>query len=201
MKKWLQKGLMISVAVLTLGIIAPNHEIWNHLEEGKELRTYTPNGNNVASAVQLDQLSTDMQEETADEPQQLVQTMKTAAKEQAYIKFGTRIAPVISDDFEERIFPKMEEAIESTVARLDNDTMRSLSITEKPSGNYSEKIFHIINSQTKKDVIRFHVRTENRLDDGYYYNFHYHTFEDQFAKHYDLGEIYWSKNTPPKWLS
>ena len=200
MKKWLQKGLMISVAVLTLGIIAPNHEIWHHLEEGKEPRTYTPDVNNVAAAVQLDQLPTD-QQDTVDDPQQLVQTMKAAAKEQAYIKFGTRIGPVIGDDFETRILPKIEEAIDVTLARLDQDTMRSLSITERPSGNYSEKIFHIKNEQTKQDVIRFHVRTENRLDDGYYYNFHYHTFEDQFAKHYDLGEIYWSKNTPPKWLS
>lgn len=200
MKKWLQKGLMISVAVLTLGIIAPNHEIWHHLEEGKEPRTYTPDVNNVSAAVQLDQLPTD-QQDTADDPQQLVQTMKTAAKEQAYIKFGTRIGPVIGDDFETHILPKIEEAIDVTLARLDQDTMRSLAITERPSGNYSEKIFHIKNEQTKQDVIRFHVRTENRLDDGYYYNFHYHTFEDQFAKHYDLGEIYWSKNTPPKWLS
>lgn len=199
MKKWLQKGLMVSVAVLTLGIIAPNHEIWNNLEDDNELRSYNPGVNDIASAIQLDQL---LQEETGEqEVPQLVQTMKTAAKEQAYIKFGTRIAPVIGDDFETHILPKMEEAIDFTLARLDQDTVRSLTITERPSGNYSEKIFHIKNTQTREDVIRFHVRTENRLDDGYYYNFHYHTFEDQFAKHYDLGEIYWSKNTPPKWLS
>ncbi len=201
MKKWLQKGLMISVAVLTLGIIAPNHEIWHHLEEGKELRSHNPTVNDITSAIQLDQLPIDDQQDKAEDPYRLVQTMKTVAKEQAYIKFGTRIAPVIGDDFETRIFPKMEEAIDFTLARLDQDTMRSLTITERPSGNYSEKIFHIKNTQTKEDVIRFHVRTENRLDEGYYYNFHYHTFEDQFAKHYDLGEIYWSKNTPPKWLS
>ena len=201
MKKWLQKGLMISVALLTFGIIAPNHEIWNQLElDDHKARLHEPSANDIASAIQLDQIYFE-EESVVKEPQAIGQAFKSAAKEQAYIKFGTRIAPVIGDEFETRIFPKMEEAIDFTLARLDDSTMRSLTITENPSGNYSEKIFHIKNTDTKKDVIRFHVRTENRLDEGYYYNFHYHTFEDNFATHYDLGEIYWSKNTPPKWLS
>ena len=201
MKKWLQKGLMISVALLTFGIIAPNHEIWHQLElEDDSVRSHEPSANDIASAIQLDQIYLE-EESVVKEPQAIGQAFKSAAKEQAYIKFGTRIAPIISDEFETRIYPKMEEAIDFTLARLDDSTIRSLVITESPSGNYSEKIFHIKNTDTKKDVIRFHVRTENRIDEGYYYNFHYHTFEDNFVTHYDLGEIYWSKNTPPKWLS
>ncbi len=62
-------------------------------------------------------------------------------------------------------------------------------------------MFNIYDEQTGKDLIRFHVRTENRPGEGYYYNFHYHTAEDQFATHHNLGDVYWSKNTPPKWLS
>ena len=201
MKKWLQKGLMISVALLTFGIIAPNHEIWHQLElEDDKVRSHEPSANDIASAIQLDQIYIE-EEPSVEDPQAVVQAFKSVAKEQAYIKFGTRIAPIISDEFETRIYPKMEEAIDFTLARLDDSTIRSLVITENPSGNYSEKIFHIKNTDTKKDVIRFHVRTENRIDEGYYYNFHYHTFEDNFVTHYDLGEIYWSKNTPPKWLS
>ena len=201
MKKWLQKGLMIAVALLTFGVIAPNHEIWHDLQsDDTKVRSHEPRANDIASAIQLDQIY--FEEEAVDESAQaVVQALKFAGKEQAYTKFGTRIAPVIGDEFETRIFPKMEEAIDVTLARLDDSALRSLTITEKPSGDYAEKIFHIKNTDTKKDVIRFHVRTENRLDVGYYYNSHYHTFEDNFATHYDLGEIYWSKNTPPKWLS
>ncbi|WP_431030075.1 YpjP family protein [Lysinibacillus sp. LZ02] len=201
MKKWLQKGLMVSVALLTFGIIAPNHAIWNQSDQDDgKVRSHEPGANDLTAAIQLDQIYIEEETDVLD-LETVGQTFKSAAKEQAYIKFGTRIAPVIGDEFETRIFPKMEEAIDFTLARLDDDTMRTLTITEKPSGHYSEKIFHIKNTASKEDVIRFHVRTENRLDAGYYYNFHYHTFEDDFVTHYDLGEIYWSKNTPPKWLS
>ena len=76
-----------------------------------------------------------------------------------------------------------------------------LSITEYPSGDYAEKMFHLSDKVLGKDLIRFHVRTEKRPLDGYFYNFHYHTAEDGFTVHHSLGDIYWSKNTPPKWLS
>ena len=195
MKKWLQKGLMATVAVLTFGLITPDHEIWAN-EAGSKVPSYMPDLSvPTVSASDLTNIYLE------DEQDSTVDDLKAAAKEQSYIKFGTRIGPKIGNDFNERILPKMEQVIEMTVAHLDDDTFRELCITERPSGDYSERIFHIKRSSTKEDVIRFHVRTENRLDDGYYYNFHYHTYEDKFVTHYDLGEIYWSKNTPPKWLS
>lgn len=196
MKKWLQKGLMSAVAVLTFGLITPNHEIWSTDASAKapsympEVGSFMPDASDIAD-IYLDET---VELTTAD-------ILKVAAKEQAYIKFGTRVGPKIENEFNERILPQMEQAIDMTIARLDDDTLDDLMITERPSGQYSERIFHIKRSSTKEDVIRFHVRTENRLDEGYYYNFHYHTFEDNFATHYDLGEIYWSKNMPPKWLS
>ncbi len=197
MKKWIQKSLMVSVALLTFGVITPNHEIW-HLQDDKRVSAHEPSANDITAAIQLDNI---FLEEQLHNPQTIIASIKTAAKEQSYTKFGQRIAPVIGDDFQLHILPKMEEVIDVTLARLDDDSIRSLTVTEKPAGQYSERIFHIKNTDTKEDVIRFHVRTENRLDEGYFYNFHYHTHEDQFVTHYDLGEIYWSKNTPPKWLS
>ncbi len=56
-----------------------------------------------------------------------------------------------------------------------------------------KKIFNITNSQTGSDLIRFHVRTEKRPQEGYYYNFHYHSAEDDFMAHNNLGDIYWEK--------
>ncbi|MEK4628866.1 MAG: YpjP family protein [Solibacillus sp.] len=197
MKKWLHKSIMVSVALLTFGLITPNHEIWANFDEDRNAKSILerPDQNHITEAYQLDEIL------IAESEQPTIESFVAAAKEQSYMKFGTRVGPVIEDEFETNIFPKIEEAIATTVNRIGDEQIRSLAITEKPSGEYAEKIFHIVNTESKKDVIRFHVRTENRPFDGYYYNFHFHTFEDNFAKHYNLGEIYWSKNTPPKWLS
>ena len=98
-------------------------------------------------------------------------------------------------------FLKIQEVIDTTISKVDPSKARNLVISEQPSGEYHEKIFHIYNNDSKKDVIRFHVRTDKKPLDGFFFNFHYHLEEDNYSKHYALGEIYWSKNTPPKWLS
>ncbi|KGR79117.1 YpjP family protein [Ureibacillus sinduriensis] len=201
MKKWLQKTLVITVALLTFGLITPNHEIWDSLDNSQ------PNNGSQGSNIEsnpTEQATTLVEDsfahsETNDTPD--LEPILHAAKEQAYIKFGPRIAPVISDEFESNIFPKLEEVIELTLTRLDADSFRYLAISDKPSGEYNEKIFNISNGTSGKDLIRFHVRTEKRPQEGFYYNFHYHTSEDNFVAHHSLGDIYWSKNTPPKWLS
>ena len=196
MKRWMYKTLAITVAFLTFGIITPNHEIWTSLEQlddQKNTVIYESSTNDVANSYQLDEL--------IEQPENHLASILSNAKEQSYIKFGSKISPVIGEEFNTMIYPKMVEAIEMTVAQLDDDTIQHLAITESPSGDYREKIFNIYNVENRKDIMRFHVRTENRPFEGHYYNFHYHLHEDQFITHYNLGEIYWSKNTPPKWLS
>ena len=196
MKKWFYKSLVVAVALLTFGAITPKHEIWSSLEiEKNEQPIYIPTENDISAAIQLDDL-------ILEQPAvQSIHTITTTAKEQAYVKFGTRIGPVIENEFETIIFPKLEEVIATTLSPLSSEEVQSLVISEKPSGDYSEKIFHITDASTRSDLIRFHVRTENRPFEGYYYNFHYHLKEDNYSTHYSLGDIYWSKNMPPKWLS
>lgn len=196
MKKWLQKSLMVSVAFLTFGMITPMHEIWDNFNNHKDTNEALPiqHYTEVAEAATLDVI-------TDEQPIDVEQQLMDMAKEQSYVKFGTRIAPKIADDFDAYIFPKMQEAISMTCARLGDEALQNIVFTEQPSGGYAEKIFNISDAVTKKDIIRFHVRTENRPSDGFYYNFHYHTADDNFVTHYNLGDIYWSKNTPPKWLS
>ena len=58
-------------------------------------------------------------------------------------KFGTKIGPVITDEFDEVIFPKIDEAIRMTLKNSDDLHKRRLAISERPAGNYSEKIFHV----------------------------------------------------------
>ncbi|MGX9133965.1 YpjP family protein [Rummeliibacillus sp. JY-2-4R] len=197
MKKWLQKLLVPTVAVLSLGLISPSHAIWENLLE------HNSNHKTQLSKQSLEEnyINNSFQNQLIEEKQVSASQIFDQAKEQAHMKFGTKVGPKISNEFDTIIFPKIEQAIHMTLAEMTQEDTKYLGVTERPSGDYSEKMFHIYNASTGKDIIRFHVRTENRPFDGYYYNFHYHTYTDQFASHYNLGEIYWSKDTPPKWLS
>lgn len=202
LKHWLQKFLVLSVALLTFGLITPNHSIWESLENRHNSVTSERSINTDFEGLEISQGQDEWEDVThkteSDDPTYWIME---AAKEQSYIKFGTKIAPIIGDEFEQRIYPQLQSVVMDTLAKVDEETKQYLTISDRPSGNYSEKIFHLVNGQTGEDILRFHVRTEKRPLEGYFYNFHYHTFEDQFATHHTIGEIYWSKDTPPKWLS
>ncbi|MHA6260850.1 YpjP family protein [Sporosarcina sp. CAU 1771] len=195
MKKWLQKSLIVTVALLTFGVITPGHEIWTFLQEKSDTKQAGVPQENTTYHLGFDEPETKYHFRSIED--EIVET----AKQQAYVKFGSKIGPVIGDEFDEVIFPKIDEAIRMTLLDTNDIQKRRLAISEKPAGNYSEKIFHVVDMDLNKDVIRFHVRTEKRPQDGFFFNFHYHISEDNFATHYSIGDIYWSKNTPPKWLS
>lgn len=197
MKNWWQKSLVIAVAVLTLGAISPNHMIWEALLEEKN-GSSSHAAENDQNQYTYDWLDTS--EFYYTEPS-ILDTVHKTAEEQAYIKFGSRIGPVIRDEFQTAILPNIQHAIDMHLSGLEPEQLTRLAISEKPSGAHAEKIFHIYDTETKKDAIRFHVRTEKKPLEGYYFNFHYHVAEDNFQKHIAIGDIYWSKNTPPKWLS
>jgi len=195
MKSWIQKTLVIAVALLTFGAISPNHTIWeNILDERPVQKSIATTHTQLTYAVDLSEVK------PITSPS-VIEGAVSQAKEQSLVKFGSRVGPVIAHEFDTVIFPKIQEAIEMTLLEMDNDRLQSFAISENPSGAHSEKIFHIFDTITGSDIIRFHVRTDRKPQDGYYFNFHYHTASDHFIKHYTLGDIYWSKNMPPKWLS
>lgn len=193
MKQWLQRIMIASVAVLTLGVITPDHEIWTNFQDKNDSNETGNHAAGMDYSVELHD-TTDTRTNGYTEEQQLV----AHARLLTYEKFGQRIGPVIQDEFDSEIFPRIEVVIQTTV---HNAVDRRLAITEQPSGDYAEKIFHVHDKTANQDLIRFHVRTEKRPGDGYFYNFHYHVAEDGFVAHHSVGDIYWSKNTPPKWLS
>jgi YpjP-like protein len=199
MKRWLQQTLIVVVAFLTFGAISPNHEIWTNLQDkGQPKHAVDPSRIADYSVGFADPFQDEMAD---DQSAQIESSFVTTAKEQAYMKFGTKIGPVIGNEFDDDIFPKIEEAIQMTLAQAGDLHKRKLAISEKPAGDYSEKIFNVYDLDNRKDIIRFHVRTEKRPQDGYFFNFHYHVADDDFVVHHSIGDIYWSKNTPPKWLS
>lgn len=197
MMKWLKKSLIITVALLTFGVITPTHDIWNGLQDKSNAKqTENP------STTQSDELQFGIAEPALEaEPVSVEEAFIVSAKELSYEKFGTKIGPVITTEFDEVIFPQIDAAIRTTLHAAEDMEKDQLAMSDRPAGNYSEKIFHLYDKENNKDLIQFHVRTDKRPQEGYFFNFHYHTAEDNFAAHHVIGEIYWSKDTPPKWLS
>lgn len=195
--RWLQKSLIIAVALLTFGVITPAHDIWSSFQDKSDLK----HAEGPLEQINYDIGFAEPQLEEQEQYQSVEDVFITSAKELSYQKFGTKIGPVITNEFDDLIFPKIDEAIRMTLKNSDDVTTPRLAISESPSGDYSEKIFHVYDKNNNKDLIRFHVRTDKRPQDGYFFNFHYHISEDEFTVHHTIGDIYWSKDTPPKWLS
>jgi len=196
MPKWLRKSLLVLVSVATFGLITPQGLLVDPPNADKQSKrdTYQANTPVIEERSIIENVEFSARE-------QFVQDMVKNAEEKSYMKFGTRIKPVIEDEFKEVILPNIEKVISEVAASYPDEDLSHLVITEKPSGGTSEKIFHINNAITKKDVIRFHVRRDHPPQEAYVFNFHYHLANDQFQEHHNLGVIYWDKNTPPKWMT
>ncbi|MEK5523248.1 YpjP family protein [Heyndrickxia sp. FSL W8-0423] len=198
MKQWLRKSVVVLVSILTFGLVTPTHAFWNENQEVDKAKQESANSSFQQTSTNENVFITN--KDNVDR-QQIIDQLMMEAEKQSYEKFGRKITPVIEDEFREIILPKIQEAIEMTIAQYPKEELSSLAITETPSAGVSEKIFHIYNVKTREDIIRFHVRRDHPPMDGYYFNFHYHTRFDEYQTHHDLGEIYWDKNTPPKWMS
>lgn len=202
MNKWVKKTFVTLVTLLTFGIVTPYQTI-QAAENSLDKHDNNDIVNSTAAALEKEDLRvnyTDTNEEENLSPQEkFVKKMMDIGEKQSLKKFGDRIAPVIEDEFQQLILPNIEKAIADVTSQFSEDDLEWLAISEEPGKGLSEKIFHIYNEKTNQDVIRVHVRRDLRPLEGYWFNFHYHTYHDGFQTHYELGEIYWDKNTPPKW--
>ncbi|MBS4217373.1 YpjP family protein [Bacillus sp. FJAT-49711] len=196
MKSFLRKSLIVLVSILTFGTVTPSHALWSENDDAPRAQHRGDSSNETA---QKPIFESQIQVEEKSHKEKFIEVMTDEAERQSLIKFGPKISNVIKDEFQEIILPNIEEAIEMTAAQFPDDELVNLAITEMPGGGVSEKIFNIYHAETKQDVIRFHVRREKPPLEGYRFNFHYHTYHDQFQTHYTIGTIQWNKNTPPNW--
>jgi hypothetical protein len=190
MPLWLRKSLVVLISILSLGIVSPS--------QASELLPSQSKSSGMTDAVQAPSSKQDEQENEEDIRESFMERVMKQAEEQSLEKFGTRIGPVIEDEFRQIILPNIEQAIVTVAEQFPEEELANLAISEAPGGGLSEKIFHIY-GHDQKDIIRFHVRRDRPPHEGYWFNFHFHTYHDSFQTHYDLGSIYWAKNTPPKW--
>lgn len=204
-KQWFKKIFVILVTILTFGIVSPSYAFDHTFGENKttkrdlqEEHGESTETGNILSIADLPFPTFEVPE--ISERDYFFAQMIQQAEEQSFLKFGPKIKPVIEEEFRNLILPKMEVAIVETMALLPEVSFDYVQITEMPSGGNSEMIFNVVDKRSNKDVIRFHVRKDHPPQQGYWFNFHYHTHIDQYQTHHDLGSIYWDTNTPPSWL-
>ncbi len=201
MRLWLTKLSVVLITFMTFGLYIP--PTYLDAEASDNDQELSVNKEELANSEQnLEQISeATITESSIDVHEQFINYAYEQAKTQSFQKFGPKISNVVGDQFLEVILPKIEEVIRGLVNEVNGEELVRFEVTEKPSNGYGEKIFHIFNQETGTDIARFHVRRVNHPREGHSFNFHYHLIEDQFEHHYDLGDIYWDKNTPPKWMS
>lgn len=221
MLSWLKKSFVAFVAAVTFGTVAPPPS--SHIstdksdsskpdsfeggsEEGTELHTEgerTPREEVKTPSPDFPTMSWQEVAASSSAPGELrdrlsLYTMEEAEK-RGFEKFGPVIANQVGDEYREAILPKVGQVMETLIDDLDEDSLRSLDIFNEPSPGTGERIFHVMNTKDHQDLVRFHVRRDHPPKDGYWFNFHYHLPSDQFQAHYELGKIYWNKDTPPQW--
>ncbi|MDQ0228849.1 YpjP family protein [Metabacillus malikii] len=198
MNKWLRKSLVILFSIATFGLVTPPASL-AIADKPSEDSTEKADLTNKP----FEEVTTTFSAEPEESYQikdQILSNIITEAEQKAYLKFGEKIGGRIEDEFKDVIFPKIEEIITYYLNEESDELFEQLEVS-KPTGGTGEKIFHIYNTKTGQDVLRFHVRRENKPLEGYWFNFHYHSYHDSFQSHKDLGSIYWDKNTPPNWMN
>ncbi|WP_042221138.1 YpjP family protein [Oceanobacillus manasiensis] len=198
MKLWLRKAAVVLITIMTLGIYVP--PAFLNADESKDDFTAKTNikedvSHSLAEAVPSEETSQESDDSN------LVQSMANEAQAQTLDKLGPKISSQIDPAFLNAILFGVEEAVTTTVATIDESEYPYIGITDSPTDGWGEKIFDLYDVRTNKAIAKFHVRRDNRPLEGHWFNFHYHVKHDQFESHREIGEIYWGKNDPPKWMT
>ncbi|WP_075982029.1 YpjP family protein [Bacillus massilinigeriensis] len=196
---WIRKSLVVLISILTFGLITPTQISFIENGNANKLPKNDALEEKVINPSYQEQERYSTEEKINKEV--ILSQIFQQAEDQSYLKFGEKIKPVIHDEFKEIIFPNIESAIKEAVAEFPERDLKYLAVSEIPGKGNAERIFHITDMKKNQDIMRFHVRRDHPPQQGYWYNFHYHTYHDAFETHHELGSIYWGKNTPPKWMS
>lgn len=200
MKLWMKKIAVFLMTFVSLGIYTPpinlNPETHNEAfvsEKSSEREEITAPILDVADDIrEIDE---------RDSQTYIIDAITDEAMTHTLAKLGPRITEQIDPYFRNDLLPNMAEVVHMILADAGEEAVNYYGISAQPSKGYGERIFNIHDYRARKDVARFDVRRENRPGEGYWFNFHYHLSKDGFEGHYPIGEIYWDKNMPPKWMA
>ncbi|WEG18419.1 YpjP family protein [Alkalihalophilus pseudofirmus] len=212
MMPWMKRGLVISSALLTLGIFVPPNEYIKEVqaqapaksigESSEKPLVYKVNETSYELYHDVLPLSTDHYIHRDSSSQEVfTEYVMNYMYDQSMMKFGSAIAGKIEEPFKQEILPKLKDILIDTTSDLTKEEWEQVTLSKHPAAGLGEKIVHLYNQESGEDLLRFHVRRDHPPKQGYLFNFHYHTYLDQFEKHHDLGSIYWGKDSPPQWMS
>ncbi|MFZ3579711.1 YpjP family protein [Virgibacillus sp. DJP39] len=200
MKLWFRKISVVLITIMTLGLYIPPTYLDADAEKSKE----AVSSNDTIKQDEITSITEISEENELDvtlEDDDFISVLTEQAKEQTISKLGPKISNQIEADFETTILPNLEIVLQDILANAGEEASAYLAITEGPTQGFGERIFNIYDNRTKKDIAKFHVRRDNRPQEGYWFNFHYHVSSDGFENHHEIGEVYWDKNVPPKWMT
>lgn len=188
---------------MTLGIYVPPIHLNTEIDENKDATAQSNSDvhEELRTAHQVPDKGLIASLPTLTDQEERINLLTEKAREQAISKLGPRIIKQVDQEFNETILPTIENVLQSVLNESDENELTYYGITEHPTGGFGEKIFHVYDMRSNKDLARFHVRRDNRPQEGYWFNFHYHLSKDNFEEHHEIGEIYWDKNVPPKWMA
>lgn len=189
------------VTILTLGLYVPPIYVDADLDDSDKGEV-SP-GNNDLSDVSQQQVDVELEGDSVvtDSNELYLEALTDQAKYQLMEKLGEKIASGIDYELEEVVLPNMELVLDQLYNQIGEQQSQYLVIAEDPASGYGERIFNLYDVDQKSDVATFHVKRVKRPQEGYYFQFHYHLAKDNFEEHYTIADIYWGKNTPPKWMS
>ncbi len=191
MYQWIKKSIVILIAICTFGVITPSHPYWN---DSSTLSTKSRNESSVDSFSRQD-----LEEDEQFSREKWLKNLFVQIEHQSSLKLGDKIGPIIGKEFNELVIPELKKTLEKKIVSYSVPELQKMKVSSLPRNNRSEKIFHLVSGTNGNEIFRFHVRTEHPPKEGYLFAFHYHDDSDNFESHQELGTIYWSKNTPPKW--
>lgn len=198
MKQWMKKIAVMLITIMTLGMYVPVSLTAETNEDKESYDTDSKVDESIQTTV-VEEPPSSIEEELPASV--MMEKLTEKVKEQAMLKMGPRIAERIGGEFTAVILPKIEEIMQTVMLDENGEPISYYGITEQPAKGYGERIFHIYDYHNEETVAKFHVRRDHRPLDGYWFNFHYHLKDDDFEKHYEVGELFWDKNTPPKWMA
>ncbi|PYZ99059.1 hypothetical protein CR205_11010 [Alteribacter lacisalsi] len=205
MKLWFKKLSIIMITFITMGAFIPPTYLDANADTGEAFPPDDDDLNGLDEGglsdddenIDLDENLTDI--ESLDD---VIDRITEEAREHTLRKLGPKISRQIENEVMSAIMPNMEDVLNTIIEEAgDDQRYTGFTVSEEPSAGYGERIFNIYDSEAEEEVAKFHVRRDNRPRDGYWFNFHYHLSSDGFEEHHQLGEVYWDKNTPPKWMS
>ncbi|MFC4402141.1 YpjP family protein [Gracilibacillus xinjiangensis] len=201
MNKWMKKITVMMVTILTLGLYVPPIYVDADMDDSDKGEV-SPSSNDL-SRVSEQQVDVELQDPPVNEfnNELYLGALTDQAKYQLMEKLGGKIASGIDLELEEVVLPNLESVLEQLYDQIGEKQSQYLVIAEDPASGYGERIFNLYDVDSKKDIATFHVKRVKRPQEGYFFQFHYHLANDNFEEHYTIADIYWGKNTPPKWMS